>query len=172
MDFFYYMCVDVGRILFVQYMTTIVLMLRTCGSKNNNLLDPLMNRFMMLNLDEEMTLIVLVMDYLVRKIRSTSRIPKQVSTFTGCDQMMNFLQGHDGRFVKILRMPKACFLRLCGLLEENGVRDTKSLTVKEQLMMFLIVFSHCDSSRRSGYEWNRSIETVSRHFNKNLFLPS
>ena len=79
--------------------------------------------------------------------------------------MMNLLQGHNRRFVEILRMPKACFLSLCGLLEENRVRDTRSLTVKEQLMMFLIVVGHCDSSRHSGYEWNRSTKTVSRHFN-------
>ncbi|KAL5560435.1 hypothetical protein UlMin_036646 [Ulmus minor] len=32
-------------------------------------------------------------------------------------------------------------------------------------MIFLIVVGHCDSTRRSGYEWRHSIETVSRHFN-------
>ena len=32
-------------------------------------------------------------------------------------------------------------------------------------MMFLIVVGHCDSSQRSGYEWNRSTESGSRHFN-------
>ena len=76
---------------------------------------------MMMNSDEETTIIVLVMDYLVRKIRSASRITKQVSTFTGRDRMMNLLQDHDGQFVEILRMPKACFLRLCGLLDDNKV---------------------------------------------------
>ena len=78
---------DVGCMLFVQYMSTVVLMLRTSDSKNNNLLDPSMNMLMMLNSDEETTLIVLVMDYLVRKIRLASRIPKQVSrslVVTGC----------------------------------------------------------------------------------------
>ena len=127
-------------------MSTIILMLTTCDLKNNNVLYCSMNRLTISNLDEETALIVLVMDYLVRKIRSASRIPKQVSTFTGRDWMMNLLQVHDGRFVEILRMPKACFLRLCGLLEENRVRDTRSLTVKEQLMMFLIVVGHCNSS--------------------------
>ena len=146
-------------------MSIFVLMLTTCDSKNNNLLYHSMNRLVMLNSDEETAIIVLVMDSLVRKIRSASRIPKQVSTFIGQDRMMNLLQGHNERFFKILRMPKVCFLSLCSLLEENGVRDTRSLTVKEQLMMFLIVVGHCDSSQHSGYEWNRSTETVSRHFN-------
>ncbi|KAL5571332.1 hypothetical protein UlMin_020929 [Ulmus minor] len=79
-------------------MSIFVLMLTTCDLENNNLLCHLMNRLVMLNSDEETAIIVLVMDYLVRKIRSASRIPKQVSTFTGCDRMMNLLQGHDGRF--------------------------------------------------------------------------
>ena len=139
-------------------------MIRTCDSENNNLLYHSMNMLMMLNSDEETVIIVMVMDYLVKKIRSASRIPKQVSTFTRHDRMLN-LEGHDGRFVEILRMHKACFIRFCGLLEENEVRDTKSLAIKEQLMMFLIVVGYCDSSRRSGYEWNRSTETISRHFN-------
>ncbi|KAL5563365.1 hypothetical protein UlMin_033112 [Ulmus minor] len=63
-----------------------------------------------MNSDEETAIIVLVMDYFYRKIRSASRVPRQV-------------------------------------------------------MMFLIVVGHCDSTRRSGYEWRHSTETVSRHFN-------
>ena len=43
-------------------------------------------------------------------------------------------------------MPKLCFLRLCDFLEHNGVRDTRPLSVKEQVMMFLIVVGHCDST--------------------------
>ena len=120
-----------------------------------------------MNSDEETTIIVLVMDYLYWKIRLASRIPQQVSTFIGCDHMMNLLEGNDRRFVKILRMPKSCFSRLCGLLRQNRVRNTRSLSVEEQVMMFLLVIGHGDSSRRSGYEWHHSTETVSRHF-KNI----
>ena len=49
-------------------MSIFVLMLTTCDSKNKNLLFHSMNKFVMLNFDEETTIIVLVMDYLVRKI--------------------------------------------------------------------------------------------------------
>ena len=70
-----------------------------------------------MNSDEEAAIIVLVMDYFYRKIRSASRIPQQVSNFTGRDRMMDLLEGNDRRFVEILRMPKPCFLRLCNLLE-------------------------------------------------------
>ena len=51
-------------------------MLTTCDLKNNNVLETSMNRLMMSDSDKEVVLIVLVMDYLVRKIRSASRIPK------------------------------------------------------------------------------------------------
>ena len=118
-----------------------------------------------MNSDEETTIIVLVMDYFYRKIRSASRVPRQVSNFNGHDRMMDLLYGNDRRFVEILWMLKPCFFRLCGLLEQNGVRDTRSLSVKEHVMIFLIVVGHCDSTRRSGYEWRHSTETVSRHFN-------
>ena len=92
-------------------MFTVILMLITCDLKNNNVLDPSTNRLMMLDSDEEVTLIVLVMEYLVRKIRLASRVSKQVFTFTGHDRMLDLLVGHDGRFVEILRMSKACFIR-------------------------------------------------------------
>ena len=118
-----------------------------------------------MNSDEETTIIVLVMDYFYRKIRSASRVPQQVSNFSGHDRMMDLLQGNDRRFVEILRMPKPCFFRLCGLLEQNGVRNTRSLNVEEQVMIFLIVVGYCDSTRRSCYEWRHSTEIVSRHFN-------
>ena len=121
--------------------------------------------FTTMNSDEETSIIVLVMNYFYQKIWSASRVPQQVSNFTGHDCMMDLLQGNDRRFVKILRMPKPRFSRLCGLLEQNGVRDTRSLSVKEQVMIFLIVVGHWDSTRRSGYEWCHSTETVSRHFN-------
>ena len=43
-------------------MFIVVLMLKTCDLKNNNVLDPLMNMLMMLDSDEEVARIVLVMD--------------------------------------------------------------------------------------------------------------
>ena len=121
--------------------------------------------FTTMNSDEETAIIVLVMDYFYRKIRSASWVSQQVSNFSGHDHMMNLLQGNDRCFVEILRMPKPCFIRLCGLLEQNGVRNTRSLSVEEHVMIFLIVVGHCDSTRRRGYEWCHSTETVSRHFN-------
>ena len=86
-------------------------------------------------------------------------------TFTGFDRILDLLAGHDGRFVEILQIPKVCFIRLCGLLEENGVRETRSLTIQEHVMMFMTVVRHCNSNRHSSYEWNNSSEIISRYFN-------
>ncbi|KAL5576731.1 hypothetical protein UlMin_018430 [Ulmus minor] len=51
-----------------------------------------------MNSDEETAIIVLVMDYFYRKIRSASRVPRQVSNFSGHDRMMDLLYGNDIRF--------------------------------------------------------------------------
>ncbi|KAL5538240.1 hypothetical protein UlMin_046208 [Ulmus minor] len=119
--------------------------------------------------DEELAIIILVMYYFYRKLRSASRVPQQVSNFSGHNRMIDLLHGNDRRFVDILRMPKSCFVRLCDLLQQHGVRNTRSLSVEEQVMMFLLVVGHGDSTRRSGYEWHHSTETVSRHFNNICF---
>lgn len=49
-------------------MFNVILILTRCDLKNNNVLDPLMNRLTASDLDEDVTLFVLVMDFLVRKI--------------------------------------------------------------------------------------------------------
>ncbi|KAL5546858.1 hypothetical protein UlMin_006545 [Ulmus minor] len=95
----------------------------------------------------------------------TILVPKNVSAFTGRNRMLELLHGHDGQFVEVLRLNKECFYRLCSLLTENGLQDTRSISAQEQVMMFLTIVGHCDSNRRSGYEWRHSGETVSRHFN-------
>ena len=115
--------------------------------------------------DEDFPLFIVVLDYLIKKVRAASRVPKHVSAFTGRNRMLELLHGHDGQFVEVLRLNKDCFYRLCSLLTENGLQDTRSISAQEQVMMFLTIVGHCDSNRRSVYEWWHSGETVSRHFN-------
>ena len=52
--------------------------------------------------DEELATIILVMDYFYRKLRSASRVPQQVSNFSGHTRMLDLLHGNDRRFVDIL----------------------------------------------------------------------
>ena len=115
--------------------------------------------------DEDFPLFIVVLDYLIKKVRAASRVPKHVSAFTGRNRMLEVLHGHDGQFFEVLQLNKECFYRLCSLLTENGLQHTRSISVHEQVMMFLTIVGHCDRNRRSGYEWRHSGETVSRHFN-------
>ncbi|KAL5542544.1 hypothetical protein UlMin_010254 [Ulmus minor] len=124
-----------------------------------------MNRQTMSDSDEELPVFIVVLDYLIKKVQAALRVPKHVSAFSGRNRMLELLHGHDGQFVEVLRLNKECFYRLCSLLMENGLQDTKSIFAQEQLMMFLTIVGHCDSNQRSGYEWRHSGETVSRHFN-------
>ncbi|KAL5553936.1 hypothetical protein UlMin_041337 [Ulmus minor] len=86
------------------------------------------------------------------------------AAFNGRNRTLELLQGPDDQFVQVLRLNKECFYRLSSLLTENGLRDTRSISAHEQLMMFLTIVGHCDTNRRSKFEWRHSGETVSRHF--------
>ena len=114
--------------------------------------------------DEDFPPFIVMLDYFCRKIRATSRVPRNLSTFNGRNRTLELLQGPDDQFVQVLRLNKECFYRLSSLLSENGLRDTRSISAHEQLMMFLTIVGHCDSNRRSRFEWQHSGETVSRHF--------
>lgn len=115
--------------------------------------------------DEDLPMFIVVLDYLIKKVQAASRVPKHVAAFTGQNRTLELLYGPDGQFVSALRLNKECLYRLCSLLTENGLQDTRSISAQEQLMMFLTIVGHCDSNRRSGYEWRHSGETISRHFN-------
>ena len=83
--------------------------------------------------DDDVPAFVVLMDYLVRKLRKSSRIPKQVSMLSGYGRMMELLSVHDGCFLDVLRINKDCFYRLCNLLSfNNGVEEMRSITVQER----------------------------------------
>ena len=92
--------------------------------------------------DDVVLAFVLLMDYFIRKLRSSFRIPKQVLIFSGRDQMMELLCGHEGCFVQVLRMKKECFFNLCGLISKNnGLQETRLISLQEQAMIFLTMVS-------------------------------
>ena len=119
----------------------------------------------MLDLDEDLPAFIVLLDYFLEKMRAASRVPKHVSAFSGRNRTLELLHGHEGQFFEILKLHKECFYRMCSLLTENGLQDTRSISAQEQLMMFLTIVGHCDSNRHSRFEWRHSGETVSRHFN-------
>nr|XP_025686021.1 putative nuclease HARBI1 [Arachis hypogaea] len=65
----------------------------------------------------------------------------------------------------ILRMGPDAFLQLCEKLRATcQVRDTKYVTVEEQVARFLYIIAHNVKTRTVSFFYHRSGETVSRHF--------
>ncbi|KAL5580413.1 hypothetical protein UlMin_012855 [Ulmus minor] len=114
--------------------------------------------------DDDVAVLVCMMDSMVRKLRRRSRIPKHVSSFSGHEKMCELVTGHEGLLLEHIRMNRDCFHRLCTLFTvQNRLQETHTLTVQEQLMLFLTMVAHGDSNRRTSYEWKHLGETVSRY---------
>ena len=113
--------------------------------------------------DDDVVL-VCIMDSVVRKLRRRSRIPKHVSSFNGHEKMCELITGHEKLLLEHIRMNRDYFHQLCTLFTvQNRLQETHTLTVQEQLMMFLTMVAHGDSNQRTSYEWKHSSETVSRY---------
>ncbi len=114
--------------------------------------------------DDDIVVLVCVMDSIVRKIRRGTRIPRHVSSISGHEKMCELVTGHEGVLLEHIRMNRDCFRRLCALFTvQNRLHETHTLTVQEQLMLYLTMVAHGDSNRRTQYEWKHSGETVSRY---------
>ncbi|KAL8457377.1 hypothetical protein ACS0TY_035294 [Phlomoides rotata] len=59
-----------------------------------------------------------------------------------------------------------CFNRLCYLLRNlGGLRDTRNVSISEQIAIFLTVLSHHTKNRVVKHSFNRSGYTISKYFN-------
>ena len=77
---------------------------------------------------------------------------------------------NDVECVKMLRMRRAPFFRLCSLLRERHLlRDTIHSCVEEQVAMFLHIVGHNQRFSVIHQNWRRSVETVHRHFKEVLY---
>ncbi|WVZ98160.1 hypothetical protein U9M48_043629, partial [Paspalum notatum var. saurae] len=71
--------------------------------------------------------------------------------------------------IQQLRMDRRCFWTLCSLVTEiGGLRDTRNVKVEEMVAMFLHVLAYDEKSRSIRTDYQRSQETISRHFNNVL----
>ncbi|XP_015956311.1 uncharacterized protein LOC107480660 [Arachis duranensis] len=105
--------------------------------------------------------------YLLRFM--STRVDKSIShTLVGREQiratlMQQLRETHRCR--DILRMGPDAFLQLCEKLRATRqVRDTKHVTVEEQVARFLYIIAHNVKTRTVSFFYHRSGETVSRHF--------
>ncbi|KAL7199811.1 hypothetical protein ACSBR2_022001 [Camellia fascicularis] len=67
-----------------------------------------------------------------------------------------------------LRMNKRTFMLLCGLVGSVGLSDSKYVVLEEQVAMFFNVIAHHTKNRKIKFNFMRSGQTVSKHFNNVL----
>ena len=102
---------------------------------------------------------------------STQRAPRDLGAFTEFEEKVAYRKyvlkktynGSETRCYDELRLTKRNFHNLCAMLREKcGLKDTKFVTVEENVAMFLQVVGHGTKMRMIRFE--RSLETTSRHF--------
>lgn len=73
------------------------------------------------------------------------------------------LGSHPTRIYDVLRMQRGTFLELCDWLEQNtSLQPSRSVSVQEQVAMFLWTVNYSASSRQVIERFQHSPETVSR----------
>ncbi|KAL0367722.1 UNVERIFIED_CONTAM: hypothetical protein Sradi_3662300 [Sesamum radiatum] len=92
-----------------------------------------------------------------------NRVPQQMNI------MRRLTELNDISCLDNPRMTHNSFDRLCHILHEmGGLRDSKHVSVHEQVTMFLSVPAHHKKNRTVKYDFICSGQTVSRHFHKVL----
>lgn len=78
--------------------------------------------------------------------------------------------GRDVDCIEQLRVSKSAFRSLCDILQrKGGLVRTKFVSVEESVVIFLNVLAHNVKFRKMGFDYYRSKETISRHFNSVLY---
>lgn len=90
--------------------------------------------------------------------------PVHTSEYTGAKKMKEILEGHESWCKSEFRMEPEIFKATCNYLRREGLlRDTRRVTIEEQLGMFLFMISHNACNERLKKTFQHSGETVHRH---------
>jgi len=90
--------------------------------------------------------------------------PEHTSEYTGAKKVKEILEGHENWCKSKFRMETRIFKETCNYLRREGLlRDTRGVTVEEQLGMFMYMISHNASNDRLKKAFQHSGETVHRH---------
>ncbi|XP_059670700.1 protein ALP1-like [Cornus florida] len=90
------------------------------------------------------------------------------SILKGETYVMEILNGHRERCYENFRMYHEDFRTLFSTLKGIGLKDSKFLTVYEQVAIFLLTLSHNQRNRVVAERFQHSTETISRHFDAML----
>jgi hypothetical protein len=93
---------------------------------------------------------------------ATSREPYHTSRLSGEDWVIELLQGHPRRIYHELGVNKGVFRSLLAWLRTHGHKDSRHVSLHEQLAIFLYMCRTGLSTQHVGERFQRSIETVSR----------
>ena len=75
------------------------------------------------------------------------------------------MHDNDESCISQIRMNRLDFFKLCDMLENiGGLKPTRNMATDEQVAMFLHIISHHLKNRVIRQNFQRSGETISRHF--------
>lgn len=88
------------------------------------------------------------------------------STLSGNAYANKLLSGHLEHFRQVRRMKRPIFMKLCDVIRcKNLLSDTRDVTLKEQLIMFLFTIINNTVNRLVQEHFQHSSETISHNFN-------
>ncbi|KAI3969963.1 hypothetical protein MKW92_052870, partial [Papaver armeniacum] len=118
---------------------------------------------------EERTLLLVVAAVIEKVKGRICKEPCRTSILTGHQHMQEILHGHPRRCYEQYRMEKFVFLRLTHILRERELlRDSRWVTIEEQLAIFLLTIGHNEDNKMLQERFQHSGETISRYFNEVL----
>ena len=119
---------------------------------------------MMRVVNTTLMLYMLIMDFMRVRRRPCIRVNPNVYQ-NQVDALNRLVRGDDKDCHDQLRVNRHTFMRLCHLLEENGLQNSREVTLVEKVAIFLWILGHHNKNRPTKFQFVRSGETVSRHFN-------
>ncbi|XP_039039746.1 protein ALP1-like [Hibiscus syriacus] len=104
----------------------------------------------------------------IHRIKSRKQISRQCQVNRD-DERENYINSilytGDQNCIDIIRMQPLSFFNLCDILTRNNfLQSTRSMNVKEQVIIFLHIIGHNVRFRVIGSRYYRSIETIHRYF--------
>ena len=92
-----------------------------------------------------------------------NKIPRNTSKLRGADWLNELLEGHITRFYDNMGMNRHVFNQLLEVLRTKaGLKDTRHVTLGEQLAIFLYFAVNGSSVRKLQERFQRSPDTISR----------
>jgi hypothetical protein len=102
---------------------------------------------------------------------SEEKEPIHTPSLTGAKKVREILEGHESWCKSEFRMDSAIFKTTSNFLRrENLLRDTRGVTIEEQLGMFMYMISHNASNQMLQKAFQHSGETIHRKYLKYLIL--